>query len=44
MERENERFARRLAVRIGLVVVATAVYGAVLAGLAFVAATSKTGF
>ena len=31
MERENENLARRLAVRIGLLVVATAVYGAVLA-------------
>lgn len=31
MERENESLARRLVVRIGLVVVATAVYGAVLA-------------
>lgn len=31
MERENESWARRLAVRIGLLVVATAVYGAVLA-------------
>ena len=31
MGRENENLARRLAVRIGLLVVATAVYGAVLA-------------
>lgn len=31
MERENDSWAKRLAVRIGLLVVATAVYGAVLA-------------
>ena len=33
MERENERWTRRLAVWIGLLVVATAVYGAVLAAV-----------